>query len=102
MRTVFITGADRGIGQALCGAFLAEKWQVLAGQYMPQWPELASLQARYPDALHRVALDVADTQCVVAAAQASAHILQGAPLDMLINCAGVPSWGMHRRRWGRC
>lgn len=34
---VFITGADRGVGFALCEQFAMHGYQVLAGQYMPEW-----------------------------------------------------------------
>jgi NAD(P)-dependent dehydrogenase (short-subunit alcohol dehydrogenase family) len=46
---VFLTGADRGVGYALCEEFLQGGHTVLAGQYMPQWPQLQALQQRYPD-----------------------------------------------------
>ena len=37
MKTVFITGADRGIGNAMCEQFLEHGWKVFAGQFMPRW-----------------------------------------------------------------
>ena len=39
-RTVFVTGADRGLGFALCTGLVERGWCVFAGQYMPEWPEL--------------------------------------------------------------
>ena len=41
---VFITGADRGVGFALCEQFAMRGYQVLAGQYMPEWKALEGLQ----------------------------------------------------------
>jgi nucleoside-diphosphate-sugar epimerase len=38
-RIVFVTGADRGLGFAVCAKLLEQGWQVFAGQYMPQWPD---------------------------------------------------------------
>ncbi|MDD7647715.1 MAG: SDR family NAD(P)-dependent oxidoreductase [Ruminococcus bromii] len=35
MKTVFVTGADRGVGYALCERFLEGGWHVIAGQFMP-------------------------------------------------------------------
>ena len=42
-----VTGADRGLGLALTAALLEKGWQVFAGQYMPDWPELGELLANY-------------------------------------------------------
>ena len=53
-KTVFVTGADRGLGFALCAELLKQDWQVFAGQYMPEWPELSVLAHQYPQALHIV------------------------------------------------
>ena len=83
----FVTGADRGLGFALCKELLARGWHVFAGQYMPDWPDLAELVSRHPDALHLVSLDVGSTASVQAAAQAVAA--QTAHIDLLINNAGV-------------
>lgn len=88
-RTVFITGADRGLGYALCAGLLAEGWQVFAGQYMPQWPELTGLLESYPQALHIIPLDVRSRQSVQAAAQAVGQLTEH--IDLLINNAGVHS-----------
>jgi NAD(P)-dependent dehydrogenase (short-subunit alcohol dehydrogenase family) len=85
----FVTGADRGLGLALCANLLGQGWRVFAGQYMPDWPELAELAARYPGNLTAVPLDVADLESAQAAAQ---RVGQLAPrLDLLVNNAGVSS-----------
>ena len=54
-----VTGADRGLGLALSAGLLARGWHTLAGQYMPDWHELAALAERYPDRLTIIPLDVA-------------------------------------------
>jgi NAD(P)-dependent dehydrogenase (short-subunit alcohol dehydrogenase family) len=88
-RTVLITGADRGLGFALCAGLLKEGWQVFAGQYMPKWNELTSLTNEYPQRLHVVPLDVSSMESVQAAAEiVKAHANH---LDVLINNAGVTS-----------
>lgn len=84
-----VTGADRGLGLALAARLLEKGWRVFAGQYMPAWPQLGELQARYPDRLHVVPLDVTDEDSVEAAAATIAGI--GDHLDLLINSAGVLS-----------
>lgn len=87
MKTVFITGADRGIGLALCGKFAREGWHVLAGQYMPQWKELDQLLQQYRGQITCIPLDIGDNDSVkYAAAKAAACFTT---MDMLINCAGI-------------
>jgi NAD(P)-dependent dehydrogenase (short-subunit alcohol dehydrogenase family) len=88
-RTVFVTGADRGLGFGLCAGLLKEGWQVFAGQYLPQWHELADLKNEYPDSLHLVPLDVSSVDSVKVAAEiVQAHTDH---LDVLISNAGVNS-----------
>ncbi len=92
-RTAVVTGADRGLGFALCEALLARGWRVVAGQYLPAWPALAGLAqcAALPgsagERLVIVPLNVRDMASVRAAAEATAQRL-GA-VDLLINSAGV-------------
>lgn len=86
-RIAVVTGADRGLGQALCAGLLAQGWRVFAGQYLPTWPELDELAAAYPQTLTCVPLDVADRTTVQAAAES---VRQSAGrVDLLINNAGV-------------
>ncbi len=87
--TAFVTGADRGLGLALCAGLLARGWRVFAGQYMPDWPELGALAEQFPGALTTVPLDVAAGDSVAAAAAQVAGLT--ASLDLLINNAGVNS-----------
>ncbi|MCS7060198.1 MAG: SDR family NAD(P)-dependent oxidoreductase [Anaerolineae bacterium] len=89
-----ITGADRGLGLALCAGLLEKGWRVFAGQYMPEWPELGRLAARQPDLLHLVALDVSSVDSVSAAARSLAATTDH--VDLLINNAGVISPAMYR------
>jgi NAD(P)-dependent dehydrogenase (short-subunit alcohol dehydrogenase family) len=84
---VLVTGADRGLGQAVTAGLLQLGWRVLAGQYMPEWPELGALLAQYPDTLHILPLDVSDTASVRAAAQQAAGLVDH--IDMLISNAGI-------------
>ena len=44
MKSVLITGADRGIGFALCRCFLEAGWRVFAGRFMEDWTELDLLK----------------------------------------------------------
>jgi NAD(P)-dependent dehydrogenase (short-subunit alcohol dehydrogenase family) len=85
----FITGADRGLGFALCEELLEHGWRVFGGQYMPDWPDLAALAERFPETLHAVPLDVTSVESTRAAAQAVAEMADR--IDLLINNAGVIS-----------
>jgi NAD(P)-dependent dehydrogenase (short-subunit alcohol dehydrogenase family) len=86
-RIALVTGADRGLGLALCAALLERGWQVLAGQYMPEWPELPALAEQHPGGLQLVPLDVSSAGSVRAAA-AAGFVDR---LDLLVNNAGVTS-----------
>jgi NAD(P)-dependent dehydrogenase (short-subunit alcohol dehydrogenase family) len=88
-RTALVTGADRGLGSALCAGLLARGWRVLAGQYMPDWPELAALAEQYPGLLHIIPLDVGSTASVQAAARQAVGIAEC--VDVLISNAGIGS-----------
>lgn len=87
METVFITGADRGVGSALTAEFAAHGYRVLAGQFMPEWMELEELEKKYPGRITRIPLDVGNTQSVRQAAAEAAQLTDR--VDILVNCAGV-------------
>jgi len=87
MKTVLITGADRGIGFALCECFLKNGWTVMAGQYMPDWKELEKLKEIYQDRLFLIPLDVSDTESVRRAYVAVSEKID--VLDILVNNAGI-------------
>ncbi len=91
MKTVLITGADRGVGFSLCRRFLEEGWHVIAGQFLPQWPELAALKQTWPGALDILPLDVGSTASVQAAARACAGLCSH--VDLLVSNAGITGSG---------
>lgn len=92
-RIAFVTGADRGLGFALCERLLEHNWIVFAGQYMPEWPELEALSVRYPARLHSVPLDVSSEQSAQAAAQTVGGLV--GHVDLLVSNAGVTTPAMH-------
>jgi NAD(P)-dependent dehydrogenase (short-subunit alcohol dehydrogenase family) len=92
--TVFLTGADRGLGFSLCTRLLEKGCQVFAGQYMPAWPELAALAKQNPRSLHIIPLDVTSPDSIRGAAESVEQV--AGSLDMLINNAGVFSASVFR------
>ena len=91
MKSVLITGADRGIGFALCRCFLDNGWRVFAGRFMKDWTELESLKDTYGGRLSLVDLDVGSQESVRLAAETVGG--QTGCLDMLVNCAGIAQGG---------
>ena len=98
--TALITGADRGLGLALCSGLLEQGWRVFAGQFMPEWSELSDLVDRYPETLHIVPLDVRSIDSARDAAKDGAGSEFGVPGDsapaaaeqadsVLLNAPGV-------------
>ncbi len=86
MPTVFITGANRGIGLEFARQYAAEGWRVLASCRDPD--AAADLQSIAGEiSMHR--LDVADGEQVAALAAA----LAGEPIDLVVNNAGVSGSG---------
>jgi len=86
-RTALVTGADRGLGLAVCAGLLERGWIVFAGQFLPEWPDLAALQAKHPDKLRLIPLNVGDAESVQAAARAVGQMTDH--IDMIVNNAGI-------------
>lgn len=79
MKTVLITGANRGIGLALCKTYFAQGWKVI-GVCRTASPELTESGARII-----AGVDVTDPQALAQLADT----LEGKPIDLLINNAGI-------------
>ena len=56
-KTVFITGADKGLGLSLVGRFMEGGFQVFAGNYLPE-KALKKAAENSPDKLTMIGLDV--------------------------------------------
>ena len=79
MKTAVITGANRGIGLALCQEYLAQGWQVI-GICRKTSPELSASGATII-----ADIDVAKPESVAQLPQ----LLAGQTIDLLINNAGI-------------
>lgn len=87
MKTVVITGADRGCGLALVRCFMEDGWRVYAGQFMPEWKELERLKQEFGSNLILMPLDVGDDVSVQEAAEFVGT--REEKIDMLVNVAGI-------------
>jgi len=87
MKSVIITGADRGLGLSLSKEYLARGYVVFAGKYLEDYTLLEKLQAKEKN-LHVVPLDV-DSRESIAAAREIVSAVTGKKLDMLISNAAL-------------
>lgn len=86
MKTLLITGANRGIGLEFVRQYAAEGWRVFACCRKPAAADLLNrLVNQFPDRIQAHALDVTAHQQIEQLAQT----LTGQPIDLLINNAGV-------------
>jgi NAD(P)-dependent dehydrogenase (short-subunit alcohol dehydrogenase family) len=85
-RSVFITGAGRGLGLCLATLFLEKGYTVFAGQYKES-RNLTDLAEAGNQNLRRVQIDVADSKSVEHVALEVGSLAAG--LDVLVNNAAV-------------
>jgi NAD(P)-dependent dehydrogenase (short-subunit alcohol dehydrogenase family) len=90
MRRVLITGASRGLGQALVACYHARGWQILA--LVRTEADAAALRQAWP-ACHAIVADIARADAVAVVGAAVAAAAQG-QLDLLINNAGNVAPGL--------
>jgi len=87
--TLFITGANRGIGLEFTKQYLEKGWTVIATARKPDKAEdLNQLQNQYPEHLSIQQLDVTDHDRI----DALAKELEGQPIDLLLNNAGISGY----------
>ncbi|MCL2273269.1 MAG: SDR family NAD(P)-dependent oxidoreductase [Treponema sp.] len=86
MPKVLITGADRGLGFALCKEFLRRGWIVFGGKFLQDYDLLEQEREKNPS-LHIVPLDVGDTESIAKSRDYVAE--KTGSLDMLISNAAL-------------
>lgn len=85
MRTILITGANRGLGLEFCRQYAAEGWRVIAASRNPaQAQALQDLATRHAN-LQLEALDVSDFVAI----DRLAATLANDSIDVLLNNAGI-------------
>jgi NAD(P)-dependent dehydrogenase (short-subunit alcohol dehydrogenase family) len=86
VKTVLVTGANRGLGLEFARQYAADGWNVLAGCRNPSKAQaLQRVSQDMKGRLTLVEIDVTDARSVK---RAAAEVGEGA-VDLLINCAGV-------------
>ena len=85
--TVFITGADKGLGLALANIFLNNRFHVFAGKFTRARGALDRLAALHPARLTLIRQDVASMPSIRRSARELAK--RTPALDILINNAGI-------------
>jgi NAD(P)-dependent dehydrogenase (short-subunit alcohol dehydrogenase family) len=84
MQTAVITGANRGIGLALCKEFIGKGWHVIATCRNPD-KATALQELQHPGSMDIQALEVTSPADVARMGK----ILSGRPVDVLVNNAGI-------------
>jgi len=87
MKSVIITGADRGLGLSLCREYLNRSYTVFAGKYLKDYTLLEDLQEKNKN-LHIINLDVDCRNSIAEAAEYVSKITLG-KLDVLISNAAL-------------
>jgi NAD(P)-dependent dehydrogenase (short-subunit alcohol dehydrogenase family) len=87
MKSVIITGADRGLGLSLCKEYLARGYTVFGGKYLDEYNLLENLREKDKN-LHIIQLDV-DCRESLYKAQCIVSEIAGNKLDMLISNAAL-------------
>ncbi|WP_169086253.1 SDR family NAD(P)-dependent oxidoreductase [Paenibacillus sp. PL91] len=86
-KSAFVTGADRGVGLALVKGLLNQSYQVFAGQYAEEVPQLAELKDAYGERLQVLRLDISSDDSVAEAWRIASK--QTEQLDLLINNGAI-------------
>jgi len=87
MKSVIITGADRGLGLSLSREYLNRGYTVFAGKYLPEYKLLEKLQLKNKN-LHIINLDVDNRKSIENAVLYIGKITRG-KLDVLISNAAL-------------
>lgn len=85
MKTVLITGANRGLGVEFCRQYTRDDWRVIATCRDPDDANDLNALARQYNNLKVYALDVSDFSQINSLSQ----ILANESIDVLINNAGI-------------
>ncbi len=95
-RTLILTGASRGIGHATVKRFSSAGWRVITCSRQP-FPEDCPWEAGPED---HVVIDLADQASLEAGIEEMRARLDGAPLNALVNNAGISPKGPGGERLG--
>lgn len=96
IKTVVVTGASRGIGQATAACFLDRGWRVITCAR----EKVDTSQSSAPDRHHHICTDLADSDSLAAFIKDANAFLNGAPLHGLVNNAGMSPKTPFKERLG--
>lgn len=94
--TVLVTGASRGIGHAIARRFLAENWRVITCARA----ELPTECRPDPNWVHHFSVDLADPVATQGFVVEANRLLDGRPLQALVNNAGISPKTSYKERLG--
>lgn len=92
---VFVTGADSGLGFALCEEFLSRGYSVFAGKFFEKSPALEQLKEEWEEDLMLIPVNVGNQASVQAAAAQVGELTES--LHLIVNVAGIASAGLDIR-----
>lgn len=92
---ILVTGADSGLGYALCEEFLTRGYAVIAGRFFEKSPALEGLMENWKGNLVSVLLNVGDPDSVAEAAKQVEACTDC--LNLLVNVAGIATAGLDIR-----
>src|ERR1700744_3005631 len=95
-KTLLLTGASRGIGHATGRRFSEEGWRIITTSREAVPAECK----RDPNWAHHIPADLADVKAVERFIAETLEVLDGQPLDALVNNAGVPPKAPTHERLG--
>jgi len=96
MRTLVLTGASRGIGHATVKRFMRDGWRIITASREAPPPECG----RDPRWSHHVTVDLAMPDDRTRFVNDVLEHLAGAPIDALVNNAGVSPKTVYKERLG--
>lgn len=92
IKTVLVTGADRGLGLSVARELARAGWRVFAGRILSEYTLLDDLHEQYPE-VYPIKLDVSSKEDVLAAKELIESV--SGKLDMIVSNAALMGGNAH-------